>query len=213
MNGKDARGISAANLELWPIGNCQVSALVDEDARFVWGCIPRVDGDPAFCVLLDAMPRDRGTWRIALEDITASRQYYLANTPVLVTCQEDSAGNAIEIIDFCPRFRLHGRLYCPVAFVRIVRPVVGSPSIRVQLQPAREWGKRAAPRASGGNDIRFELADTIMRLSTTAPVRHVEDAAPFRLERDLHFFLGADEPFSEDVASGTEAMLDRTIQE
>src|SRR3546814_1099348 len=32
-----------SNLSLWPIGNCQVSALVDEAAGLVWGCQPRVD--------------------------------------------------------------------------------------------------------------------------------------------------------------------------
>ena len=41
------------NLNLWPIGNCQVSALIDGQAGFVWGCQPRVDGDPLFCALLD----------------------------------------------------------------------------------------------------------------------------------------------------------------
>ena len=46
------------NLNLWPIGNCQVSALVDEGARFVWGCAPQVDGDPLFCSLLD--PKNGG---------------------------------------------------------------------------------------------------------------------------------------------------------
>lgn len=42
-----------ATMDLWPIGNCQVSALVDRNGRFVWGCLPRVDGDPAFSSLLD----------------------------------------------------------------------------------------------------------------------------------------------------------------
>ena len=37
-----------SSLDLWPIGNCQVSALVDGAARLVWGCVPRVDGDPLF---------------------------------------------------------------------------------------------------------------------------------------------------------------------
>ena len=32
------------DMNLWPIGNCQVSALVDGTGRFVWGCVPRVDG-------------------------------------------------------------------------------------------------------------------------------------------------------------------------
>ena len=54
-----------ADLSLWPIGNCQVSALVDRAAGFVWACAPRVDGDPLFCSLLEpkgesALPRGEG---------------------------------------------------------------------------------------------------------------------------------------------------------
>src|SRR3546814_4500832 len=45
-----------ATLDLWPIGNCQVSALIDRAGRFVWGCVPRVDGDPLFSSLLDDNP-------------------------------------------------------------------------------------------------------------------------------------------------------------
>ena len=35
-----------SSVDLWPIGNCQVSALVDRAGQFVWGCVPRIDGDP-----------------------------------------------------------------------------------------------------------------------------------------------------------------------
>ena len=34
------------NLDLWPIGNCQVSGLIDRSGRLVWACLPRVDGEP-----------------------------------------------------------------------------------------------------------------------------------------------------------------------
>ena len=34
------------------IGNCQVAALIDEQARMVWACLPRPDGDPVFSALL-----------------------------------------------------------------------------------------------------------------------------------------------------------------
>ena len=40
--------IPQTNLELSPIGNCQVTGLIDETGGLVWGCIPRVDGDPVF---------------------------------------------------------------------------------------------------------------------------------------------------------------------
>ncbi|MGZ8307298.1 MAG: trehalase-like domain-containing protein, partial [Allosphingosinicella sp.] len=82
-----------ADLSLWPIGNCQVSALVDREAGFVWGCAPRVDGDPLFCSLLEpkgesAVPR--GEWRIAVENQVSAEQSYLRNTAILTTRLTDS---------------------------------------------------------------------------------------------------------------------------
>ncbi|SNS34894.1 Glucoamylase (glucan-1,4-alpha-glucosidase), GH15 family [Sphingomonas laterariae] len=204
-----------ATLDLWPIGNCQVSALIDRRGRFVWGCLPRVDGDPLFSSLLDSHPPAaegaRGFWEIDLEDCAETRQSYLRNTPVLVTRHDDGCGNAIEIIDFCPRFARRGRMYRPVAFVRIVRPLSGSPRIRVRLRPARDWGAEATGRTRGSNHVRYLLADGAVRLTTDAPVGWIEDERMFRVERPLHFFLGPDESFADDVRVATEQMLDRTV--
>jgi GH15 family glucan-1,4-alpha-glucosidase len=114
-----------ATLDLWPIGNCQASALIDRHGRFVWGCTPRIDGEPTFSSLLDDNPPSgegaRGFWEINLENKVTTTQSYLRNTPILVTRHEDADGSAIEVIDFCPRFQRVGRIYRPVAFIRIVR--------------------------------------------------------------------------------------------
>jgi GH15 family glucan-1,4-alpha-glucosidase len=206
-----------ASLELWPIGNCQVSALIDRAGRFVWGCLPRVDGDPAFSSLLDDAPRAgegaSGFWEIDLDGVVQTSQSYLRNTPILVTNHVDADGNAVEIVDFCPRFKRNGRMYRPVAFIRLVRPVAGSPRIRVRLRPSTDWGSATAKTTRGSNHIRYLLADGAVRLSTSAPVGWIEDERLFRVERPLHFFLGPDESFSEDIAAATEAMLDRTKEE
>jgi len=206
-----------ATLDLWPIGNCQVSALVDRAGRMVWGCVPRVDGDPLFSALLDDKADEDadacGFWEIALDECVATEQHYLRNTPVLVTRQTDARGNAIEIVDFCPRFRSKGRMYRPVAFARIVRPLSGSPRIRVRLRPAMNWGGEAPGRTRGSNHIRFLLPDLTLRLTTTASPEAVESERPFRVEHPLHFFLGPDERFSDDLRFGLDAMLERTIEE
>jgi GH15 family glucan-1,4-alpha-glucosidase len=205
------------SLDLWPIGNCQVSALVDTAGRFVWACLPRVDGDPAFCSLLqetEATEKDtHGFWQIELVEAVQTTQFYLRNTPVLVTRHIDQRGNAVEVTDFCPRFQQNGRMYRPVAFVRIVRPVAGSPRIRVRLRPSGNWGTAAAAHTRGSNHIRYELAGGAMRLSTTAPVGWIEDERVFRVERPLHFFFGPDESFSEEIATSLDAMLDHTLHE
>ncbi|WP_439532146.1 glycoside hydrolase family 15 protein [Polymorphobacter sp.] len=206
-----------ATLDLWPIGNCQVSALIDRAGRFCWGCVPRVDGDPAFSSLLDDQPRGadgaRGFWEIDLDACTSTEQYYVRNTPVLVTRHGDDDGNVVEVVDFCPRFSRRGRMYRPVAFVRIVRPVAGSPRIRVRLRPARDWGSADAEQTRGSNHIRYLLGDMTLRLTTDAPVGWIEGERLFRVERPLHFFLGPDESFEGETGATVESMLARTIAE
>jgi len=202
-----------SDLDLWPIGNCQVSALIDRRGRFVWGCVPRVDGDPLFSALLGGDDADYGYWSIELEDGVVIEQSYLRNTPILVSRHSDAAGNAMEVIDFCPYFRRRGRSYRPVSFARVVRPVSGSPRLRVSLRPTSGWGAPCAQHVGGSNHIRYESAAMALRLSTTAPVAMVEAERAFRLERELHFFLGPDESFSGEIARSIDEMLAETAAE
>jgi len=198
------------SLDLWPIGNCQVSALVDNAAGLVWGCQPRVDGDPLFCSLLEPKDEVRGEWRVSLEGQVLAEPRYLKNTPILVTRLTDAEGGIAEVYDFCPRFDRSGRMYRPVAFLRIVRPVAGAPRIRVDLSPATGWGAKAAERTSGTNHIRYLLKPQALRLTTDAPIIHLLEGRSFRLERPLHFFLGPDEPFVGDVGQTLATMLHQT---
>ena len=190
-----------SSLELSPIGNCQVSALVDETAGFVWGCVPRVDGDPVFCSLLNGEKRDQGVWRFELDGQVNASQHYVRNTPVLVTRLEAEDGSAVEVIDFCPRFESSGRMYRPVAFARIVRPVAGAPRLRIRLAPMRNYGEDLAETTNGTNHIRYMAGPQVLRLSTDAPVGYILEGRSYRVESDQHFFLGPDEPFSGNIRS------------
>jgi GH15 family glucan-1,4-alpha-glucosidase len=201
------------NLDLWPIGNCQVSALVDRAGRFVWGCVPRVDGDPLFSALLGGEAPDSGYWGIEIEDSVSVEQEYIRNTPILVTRHVDSHGGAIEVIDFCPRFAREGRTYRPVGYARIIRPVAGSPRVRVKLRPTCGWGGGCREQIGGSNHLRLLLDTIALRLTTTAPIAMVQGEHAFRVERPLHFFLGPDESFQGDLASTVDLMLYRTTQE
>ncbi len=207
-----------ATLDLWPIGNCQVSALVDRCGRFVWGCVPRVDGDPAFSALLDEVDFDapgaaQGFWSIDLEGAHDVEQEYVRNTPILRSRHRDAAGNAIEVVDFCPRFRRNGRNYRPVAFVRRVRPLAGSPRIRIRLRPGRGWSPTEAPRTSGTNHIRYRLDRQTLRLTTNAPIGFILEERSFRLEQELILFLGPDESFDADLPMVAGQMLADTTAE
>ena len=204
----------AANLDLWPIGNCSVSALIDRAGRHVWACVPRVDAEPVFCNLLDdrsaAEPGAQGLWAIDLEGMVEARQSYLRNTAILRTELIGREGERVEILDFTPRFWSHGRIYRPGAFVRLVRPLVGAPRIRIRLRPMADWGERPAERTSGSNHIRYICDECVLRLTTNVPVSQVFDERLFRLEKEIGLFLGPDEPFDGEVISTLHRMRDET---
>ena len=183
------------DLELWPIGNCQVSGLIDRAGALVWGCVPRVDGDPVFCSLLNGDQGDAGVWRFELDGQVSASQSYIRNTPILVTRLEADDGSAVEVLDFAPRYEGKGRMYRPVAFGRIVRPIAGNPRIKVVLKPLKNYGAEVAEATSGTNHIRYLVGPQALRLSTDAPVGYVQEQRTFRVEGDTHFFLGPDEPF------------------
>jgi GH15 family glucan-1,4-alpha-glucosidase len=199
------------NLDLAPIGNCAISALVDRRGRFVWACAPRVDGDPVFSALMDGADPEHGFWDVQLEDCVAVEQDYLRNTPVLRTVMTAGDGAAIEILDFAPRHPKHSRTYRPLAFGRVLRPLSGAPRVRVRLRPAADWGARRAERTSGSNHIRYLCTDVTFRLTTDCPVTHVLNERLFRLEKPLAFFFGPDEGYDQDVGPGVQAALDRTV--
>jgi GH15 family glucan-1,4-alpha-glucosidase len=94
--------------------------------------------------------------------------------------------------------------------VRRVRALSGAPRIRIRLRPAADWGSRLADRTWGSNHIRYACGQITLRLTTNCPVSHVLEERTFRLERDLAFYLGPDEPYPSDVRVDCEHMLDET---
>jgi len=200
------------SLDLWPIGNCQVSGLIDRRAGLVWGCVPRVDGDPVFCELLKGDQAGEGVWRFEIAGQVSATQRYLHNTPLLSTVLEAEDGSAVEVIDFCPRFERSGRMYRPVAYARIVRPLRGSPRLKVTLRPMHGNGARRADTTSGTNHIRYLIDDQALRLSTDSPVGYLLEERFFRVESDQHFFLGPDEPFVGNLRSQLREMEAQTAK-
>ena len=201
-------------LELFPIGNCAASALIDDAGRFVWACAPRVDGDPFFCALLSGPQPDAeaatGLWSVEVEGLAQTRQAYLRNTPILKTELTDANGATVEIIDFCPRYRQFGRVYRPLAYVRLIRPVAGTPRIRIRLRPMVNYGEAPSTRTVGSNHIRYLGGATTLRLTTDAPVSHIAEERMFRLEEPIALFLGPDEGFDSDVGGRAQQMLRET---
>jgi hypothetical protein len=202
------------DLDLKPVGNCALSGLLDRHGRYVWACAPRFDSDPLFSNLISGVPAGDeaalGVWSVEVEDLASVEQSYLRNTPVVRTVLTDARGAAVEIVDFCPRYRRSGRVYRPTAFVRRLRPLSGAPRIVIRLRPARNWGAQACERTSGSNHIRYIGSDLTLRLTTNVAVSHILAERPFRLEEEVGLFLGPDEPFSGHLLGAVQSMLAET---
>jgi len=83
------------DLNLAVIGNSIVAALVDRRARIVWYCLPRFDGDPVFCSLLNEEGAEAGFYEVAIENFAEAKQEYQPNSAILVTTLTDTRGGAV----------------------------------------------------------------------------------------------------------------------
>jgi len=196
-------------LDLAVIGNGRTAALVDPCSRIVWWCYPRFDGDPIFCRLLSG-PVDKGFSDVVLEDMVDYQSEYARNTAIVVTVLTDRNGNKVRITDFTPRFRQFGRVFRPPQLYRIIDPLVGLPRIVIRMRPACDYGKPLPRRSLGSNHIRYHNDDTVIRLTTDAPLSLIDGEAPFMLTRPLHLVFGPDEPFTGDLEKTCRDFVERT---
>ncbi|WP_295861348.1 glycoside hydrolase family 15 protein [uncultured Xanthomonas sp.] len=202
--------MSSPNLDLGVIGNGSFGALIDKRASVVWSCLPAFDGDPAFCALLSPRAHPGGDFSIELEDFVDSDQHYLANTAILRTVLRDAHGGAVEVIDFAPRWRNHGRFYRPVSIIRQVRPLAGNPRIRVLARPLADWGARQPESTWGSNHLRWLLPDFTLRLTTDVPVRFIREELPFVLNHPVNLMLGVDESLTRSLTGYIQEAQERT---
>jgi GH15 family glucan-1,4-alpha-glucosidase len=200
------------SLDLAVIGNANIAALIDGRGEIVWACMPRMDGDPVACSLLRERRGDAdfGFFAVELVDFERSEQHYLANTAILVTRLYDRRGGAVEITDFAPRFLHHGRLFCPVTLVRQLRPIAGSPRVRVLLRPASAYGAKRPALTYGSNHVRFVAENYIMRATTDCSITALVDEIPFVLQGPISIVLGPDETLQDGVPATARRFFEET---
>lgn len=200
-----------SNLDLAVIGNCNVSALLDSRARFVWTCVPRFDGDPVFCSLLNGGDDpEAGFFDVEVLDFAWSEQAYRRNSAIVDTTLCDQYGSAVEITDFAPRFKQFGRVFRPMTLLRIIRPVTGTPRIRLRLRPTFGYGAQRPQTTRGSNHIRYVMPEHTLRLTTNAPVAYVLEEVPFVLETPIVLILGPDESLEQSVEQMAREFVEKT---
>ncbi|MDX1610452.1 MAG: glycoside hydrolase family 15 protein [Halofilum sp. (in: g-proteobacteria)] len=206
----DTNPNAAPSLELGLIGNCRISALVDGDGCIVWGCFPRLDGDPVFSALVNGTRPEAGFFAIDLLDVVAREQYYLRNSAILCTELTDRAGNRLRITDFAPRFSQYDRRFRPLMLIRRLEAVEGSPTVRVRLRPHSGHGSASPRITQGSNHLRFVGDDHVLRLTTDVPLTHVLQEQPFLLDGERTLVLGPDESLTASPDSTGRDFLAQT---
>jgi GH15 family glucan-1,4-alpha-glucosidase len=191
-----------SSLDLAVIGNCQIAALLDQRARIVWTCVPRFDGDPTFCSLLNGNGEAAaGFYEVELQGFARSEQRYMQNTAIVETVLHDSSGAAVKIVDFAPRMQQHGRFYRPMMLIRLLVPVAGRPHVRIRLRPLGSYGAARPTLTHGSNHIRYMLPSITLRLTTDASITAVLEERPFVLDHPVALVLGPDETLIDSAAS------------
>jgi GH15 family glucan-1,4-alpha-glucosidase len=196
-------------LDLAIIGNGRTAALVDPTGRLVWWCYPRFDGDPVFCRLLSG-DDEKGFSDVVLDGLADYHSEYQRNTATVITTLTDKRGGKVRITDFAPRYPNFGRMFRPPQIVRMIEPVAGMPRITIRVRPTYNYGVPVTRRSSGSNHIRYWVGETIVRLTTDAPLSYIEREAPFVLTRGVNLVLGNDEPFPAELATACREFCDRT---
>ena len=161
-----------ANLDLGLIGNCSISALVDQKARIVWCCLPRFDGDPVFHQLLGSSSGDSGDGAFAIELVgfESSEQTYLPNTAILKTVLHGESGS-VEVTDFIPRFYRRNRPFRPQTLIRRVAVKEGRPRIRIRMRPRFKYGEFRPVLTSASNHVRYCGLDMTLPYDDRCPDR------------------------------------------
>jgi GH15 family glucan-1,4-alpha-glucosidase len=177
------------------IGDLRTIALVGTDGTIDWFCPDRFDGSSVFGAILD---KERGgRYRIApATEGWKSRQLYFPDTSVLITRFLGEPGVA-EVIDFMPVAQPgagESRL------VRTVLGVRGQVPMRVEVEPAFDYGRRGHKADRAEHGLLFRSQRQSLALSSHVPLE-VRNGGAYG-----EFTLGPDErsTFVLDATHGDE---------
>ena len=119
------------------IGNCQSSALINENSSIDWCCLPQFDSASVFAKILDE--QKGGGFKIECDETYNTSQNYIENTSILVTKFENEE-NSFELIDFMPRYQKeNGSFYSPPEIIRFIKLLKGKPKFKILYDPKLEY--------------------------------------------------------------------------
>ena len=191
------------------IGNGRVLALVGPDTSIDWLCLPRFDSPSVFARLLD---QERGgTWAFKPVEDWTSTASYIRNTNVLRT-EIVTADGVFEICDFAPRFLQGLTVDAPIEICRLLRPVSGSPRVRMHFDPRPDYARARVEVVASGQGIEVVGGPSRLYLSSNVAAPFMLDGSAIRIDRPIFFSLSAGKPPDINSAPDAETALEQTIR-
>lgn len=197
------------------VGNSRTSAIIDSNGRIAWWCFPVFDSHP----LCDALAStcccckkadETGFIDLLFEKVRSKDQYYIRNTPVLVTRFADNAHNVVEIVDFAPCYIQYDRLFTPPVIVRIIRRIAGRPRIAVRIRPC-QTADGSMQKTIGANHITFKCGEQNFRVTTDASISALLGEQAFYLEDSITLVMGTDQALETAPKTFGRTAYDATI--
>ncbi|WP_406264028.1 glycoside hydrolase family 15 protein [Streptomyces sp. NBC_00191] len=148
------------------IGDLHSAALVGTNGTIDWYCCPRFDSPSVFASILDA--NRGGSFELAADVPTRTRQFYFPDTNVLITRFFASDGVA-EIQDFMPITDNPGAA-APHRLIRRVICVRGSLPFTARVAPRFGYGAEPHSAQLQGNTALFRSESLSLALTATAPL-------------------------------------------
>src|SRR5260221_2008232 len=200
------------SLDLALMGNSGVAAVTEASGTIVWSCLPRFDSDAVFCSLLrdGHGADDHGFFEIELAFFAGAEKASIGHRPILKPRLCDRHGGGVEITDLAPRFEQFGRLFCPVMLMRQVRPISGSPRIRMRIRPACEYGARRPTTTWGSNHGRYAMPEMVLRVTSCYSITAILEETPVVLREPVAVVLGPDETLQGSAGEVFRRFLDDT---
>jgi alpha,alpha-trehalase len=143
------------------LSDCQTTALVAPNGNVEWLCLPRMDSPSVFGAILD---RDAGGFRVAPANVNVpAARRYIPGTMVLETSWETKMGWVIvrDALSIGPWHhqteRSHSHRRSPTdhdadhVMLRLIECVQGSVEIKLECEPAFDYGGLAADWSYGGS--------------------------------------------------------------
>ncbi len=170
------------------IGDLSSAALVGRDGSIPWLCLPHFDSPPVFCGLLD---KERGgTFTVAPEGVTGSRQYYLEDSGVLVTEMQTEGGtmrvtdamtlrSGADLAEGTPAERSE--------LLRTVKVLSGTVNLVIHCEP--RGGAEAQTRSGGLRLELFERPDLHLHLLASKPLFGLHTVLSLEEGEDFHLRL------------------------